>query len=226
MFRNVRVPKANLLGEEGGGFALAQARLGPGRIHHCMRTIGQAELALDLMVQRSKERKTFGRYLHEHGPVAEWIALSRCEIEQARLLVLKTAWMIDTLGRQGGGGGNLDDQGRSCRACRSTIVDRAMQTFGAMGLSPDTPLAGSLDHGPRAAHRRRSGRGASALDRAARTQARAARTSAPPSAFLTPPLGAELNPAMADMSAYAASPGLPAIRRGCPRRSSPPRATC
>jgi acyl-CoA dehydrogenase len=84
VFRDVRVPKSNLLGSEGGGFTLAQARLGPGRIHHCMRTIGQCELALDLMVQRAQERKTFGKHLHEHGVVAEWIALSRCEIKRGR----------------------------------------------------------------------------------------------------------------------------------------------
>src|SRR5260370_27727873 len=97
-FENVRVPAENLLGEEGGGFALAQARLGPGRIHHCMRSIGQCEVALELMIQRSGERTTFGKKLHEHGTVGEWIALSRMEIEQARLLVLKAAWLMDRFG--------------------------------------------------------------------------------------------------------------------------------
>jgi len=98
IFDGVRVPQENLLGEEGSGFALAQARLGPGRIHHCMRSIGAAELALEMMTRRSQERKTFGRFLHEHGTVAEWISRSRIEIEQARLLVLKTAWLIDERG--------------------------------------------------------------------------------------------------------------------------------
>ncbi len=101
VLRNVRVPVDNILGEAGQGFAMAQARLGPGRVHHCMRAIGQAELALELLVERSKERKTFGRHLHEHGVVADWIAQSRIEIEQARLLVLKTAWLIDTVGVEG-----------------------------------------------------------------------------------------------------------------------------
>ena len=139
LFRNVRVPKANLLGEEGSGFALAQARLGPGRIHHCMRSIGQCEVALDLMVMRAKERKTFGKYLYEHGAVAEWIALSRCEIEQARLLVLKAAWMIDNVGAKAAAT-EISMIKAIAPRMQVTILDRAMQTFGAMGLSPDTPL--------------------------------------------------------------------------------------
>ena len=122
------------------GFALAQARLGPGRIHHCMRTIGQCELALDLMVLRAQERKTFGKYLHEHGVVAEWIALSRCEIEQARLLVLKAAWMIDEKGAKAAASEISMIKAMAPRM-QTAILDRAMQTFGAMGLSPDTPLA-------------------------------------------------------------------------------------
>jgi len=140
VFRNVRVPRRNLLSEEGSGFALAQARLGPGRIHHCMRSIGQCELALELMCERAQERKTFGRYLHEHGTINEWIALSRCEIEQARLLVLKTAWLIDTYGSK--------DARTEISLIKvvvprlhTTVFNRAIQTFGAMGLSPDTPLA-------------------------------------------------------------------------------------
>ncbi|NYT64404.1 acyl-CoA dehydrogenase family protein [Alcaligenaceae bacterium] len=140
MFRDVRVPAANLLGEEGSGFALAQARLGPGRIHHCMRSIGAAELALELMIERSQERKTFGKYLHQQGIVAEWIARSRIEIDQARLLVLKAAWMIDNVGAK-----EARKEISMIKALvpnvHTTVCDRAMQTFGAMGISPDTPLA-------------------------------------------------------------------------------------
>jgi len=140
IFKNVRVPTTNLLGGEGEGFAMAQARLGPGRIHHCMRAIGQAELALELLCERSLERKTFGKFLHENSNVADWIGHSRCEIEQARLLVLKAAWMIDKVGAK---------EARKeismikvvVPSVLSRVADRAIQTFGAMGLSPDTPLA-------------------------------------------------------------------------------------
>jgi acyl-CoA dehydrogenase len=140
VFRDVRIPKGNLLGEEGSGFALAQARLGPGRIHHCMRSIGVAELALELMIERAQERKTFGKYLHEHGAVADWIARSRMEIDQARLLVLKTAWMIDNVGAKAARK-EISMIKAVVPNLHTTVVDRAMQTFGAMGISPDTPLA-------------------------------------------------------------------------------------
>ncbi|MGH8875615.1 MAG: acyl-CoA dehydrogenase family protein, partial [Acidimicrobiia bacterium] len=100
-YHGVRVPKVNLLGEEGGGFAIAQARLGPGRIHHCMRAIGMAERAFDLMCARAKGRVTFGKPIAEQGVIQDWIAESRIRIEQARLLVLKTAWLIDTVGLKG-----------------------------------------------------------------------------------------------------------------------------
>lgn len=140
LLSNVRVPAANLLGNEGDGFMMAQARLGPGRVHHCMRAIGMAELALELMVDRAQERKTFDRYLHQHGSISEWIARSRMEIEQARLLVLKTAWMIDEVGARAAR--------REIAMIKAVVpsmlggvVDRAMQVFGAMGLTPDTPLA-------------------------------------------------------------------------------------
>jgi acyl-CoA dehydrogenase len=140
LFRDVRVPAGNLVHQEGAGFAIAQARLGPGRIHHCMRSIGQAELALELMCARAAERHTFGRYLHQHGVVAEWIARSRIEIEQARLLVLKAAWLIDRQGTQAAA-----HEVAMIKALvpqvHTAVCDRAMQVFGAMGLSNDTPLA-------------------------------------------------------------------------------------
>lgn len=140
VFRNVRVPVTNLLGEQGGGFAMAQARLGPGRIHHCMRSIGAAELALELMTERAQERRTFGKYLHQHGIVSEWIARSRIEIDQARLLVLKTAWMIDKVGAKAARK-EISMIKALVPTVHTTVCDRAMQTFGAMGISPDTPLA-------------------------------------------------------------------------------------
>lgn len=140
VFRNVRVPASYLLSEEGSGFALAQARLGPGRIHHCMRSIGQAELALALMCERAQERKSFGKYLHEQGVVTEWIARSRCEIEQARLLVLKTAWLIDTKGAKAARN-EISMIKAIVPQVHTDVLNRAMQVFGAMGLSPDTPLA-------------------------------------------------------------------------------------
>jgi len=140
VLREVRVPVSNLIAEEGAGFAIAQARLGPGRIHHCMRSIGQCELALQLMCERAAERKTFGRYLHQHANVAEWIARSRIEIDQARLLVLKTAWMIDRVGAKGAAK-EIAMIKALIPGVHTAVCDRAMQVFGAMGLSPDTPLA-------------------------------------------------------------------------------------
>lgn len=138
--RGVRVPVGNLLGEEGDGFAMAQARLGPGRIHHCMRSIGQAELALELMCARAGERRAFGKYLHEHGSVAEAIALSRIEIEQARLPVLKTAWLIDREGARAARN-EISMIKALVPSMQARVTDRAIQVHGAMGLSPDTPLA-------------------------------------------------------------------------------------
>ena len=140
LFRDAHVPLSNLVHEEGGGFAIAQARLGPGRIHHCMRSIGQCELALELMCERAAERRAFGKYLHQHGTVAEWIALSRIEIDQARLLVLKTAWMMDRHGARAAAKEIAMIKALVPRV-HTTVCDRAMQTFGAMGLSGDTPLA-------------------------------------------------------------------------------------
>ena len=142
----VRVPRSNLLGEAGGGFALAQARLGPGRIHHCMRSIGAAELALELMIERAQARVAFGKPLYEHGSVSEWIAKSRIEIDQARLLVLKAAWMIDKVGAK-----EARKEIAMIKALapsvHTAVCERAIQTFGAMGLSPDTPLADSWTWG-------------------------------------------------------------------------------
>ena len=140
LFRDVRVPVSNLIGQEGDGFMIAQARLGPGRIHHCMRSIGMAEVCLDLMVARSQDRKTFGKYLHQHGSIGEWIARSRIEIEQARLLVLKTAAMIDEVGARGARK-EISMIKVIAPTLLATLADRAMQVFGALGVTPDTPLA-------------------------------------------------------------------------------------
>ncbi|HAU58506.1 MAG TPA: acyl-CoA dehydrogenase [Comamonadaceae bacterium] len=143
LLQGVRVPESHLLGGWGEGFAMAQARLGPGRVHHCMRTIGQCELALSLATERALERQTFGRYLADYANVQDWIAESRIEIDQARLLVLQTAWLLDQ--------GDAADVGRTraqvaaikvvAARLQTRVVERAMQVFGAMGLSPDTPLA-------------------------------------------------------------------------------------
>ncbi|MEC7820624.1 MAG: acyl-CoA dehydrogenase family protein [Actinomycetota bacterium] len=139
-FTNVRVPASNIIGEEGLGFAIAQARLGPGRIHHCMRTIGLAERALELMIQRAKSRSTFGKKIVEQGVVQDWIAESRIKIEQARLLTLKTAWLMDTVGKKGA---RIEISAIKVAAVEAAgyVVDKAIQTYGAQGLSQDTPLA-------------------------------------------------------------------------------------
>ena len=139
VFRDVKVPADHMLHREGAGFEIAQARLGPGRVHHCMRSIGQAEHALELMCERAAERRTFGQHLHKHGGVADWIARSRMEIDQARLLVLRTAWKID----QKAGRAAAQDVAMIkaiVPEMQATVCDRAMQVHGAMGLSPDTPL--------------------------------------------------------------------------------------
>ena len=139
-FDQVRVPAQNLIGVEGGGFAIAQARLGPGRIHHCMRLIGMAERALELMCRRATERVAFGRPLAEQGVVGEWIAESRVRIEQARLLVLKTAWLMDTVGNKGA---HTEIQAIKIAtpAMAEWVLDKAIQVHGAGGLSQDYPLA-------------------------------------------------------------------------------------
>lgn len=143
LFRDVRVPASNLIGGEGDGFAIAQARLGPGRIHHCMRSIGIAERAIELMCQRSAERVAFGKHLARQGVVREWIAESRVRIEQLRLLVLKTAWLMDTVGNKGA---HTEIQAIKI-ATPSTvewILDKAIQVHGGAGLSQDFPLARSF----------------------------------------------------------------------------------
>lgn len=140
LFDDARVSASNLLGEEGGGFAIAQARLGPGRIHHCMRAIGAAERCLALMVTRSKERTAFGKKLSEQGVIQEWIADARIQIEQTRLLVLKTAWMIDRMGTKAART-EIAAIKVAAPALLVNVADRAMQLFGAAGFTEDFPLA-------------------------------------------------------------------------------------
>ena len=139
-FTNVRVPIANLLGAEGEGFALAQARLGPGRIHHCMRAIGMAERALSLMIKRSIGRETFGKALVQQGVIQDWIAQARIDIEQARLLVLKAAWMIDTVGAKGARK-EIAAIKVAVPQMAERIIDHAIQAHGGAGVCQDTPLA-------------------------------------------------------------------------------------
>jgi acyl-CoA dehydrogenase len=139
-FDDVRVPVSNLLGEEGGGFAIAQARLGPGRIHHCMRTIGAAERALELMCTRAHARSPFGKPLAEQGVVQTWVADARINIDQARLYTLYAAWLMDTAGNKAA---RTEISGIKVAVPNMAleVIDHAMQTHGAMGVSQDTPLA-------------------------------------------------------------------------------------
>ena len=140
-FTNVRVPVSNLLGAQGEGFALAQARLGPGRIHHCMRAIGMAERALSLMIKRTIGRETFGKELVQQGVIQEWIAQARIDIEQARLLVLKAAWMIDNVGAKVARK-EIAAIKVAVPQMAERIIDHAIQSYGGAGVSQDTPLAG------------------------------------------------------------------------------------
>ena len=139
-FNDVRVPVTNRLAEEGDGFMIAQARLGPGRIHHCMRSIGQAERALQMMVERANSRVAFGGPLADQGSIQEWVAESRIEIEQARLLTMKAAWMIDQ-----GGAKSAKTEIAAIKviaprvACN--VIDRAIQVHGGLGVCDDIPLA-------------------------------------------------------------------------------------
>ncbi len=165
LYEDVRVPRSNLLGEEGGGFAIAQARLGPGRIHHCMRSIGGAERAFELMCRRAHERTAFGRTLADQAVIREWVADSRIEIDQARLLTLHAAWLMDRY------------DNKVARTAISAIkvavpnmaarvIDRAIQVHGGAGMSQDFPLARMyawqrvlrLADGPDEVHRRTLGR--------------------------------------------------------------------
>jgi acyl-CoA dehydrogenase len=145
LFEDVRVPATNILGEEGSGFALAQARLGPGRIHHCMRAIGLAEKALALMCARAQSRVAFGIPLADQGVIQERVAESRIEIEQARLLTMKAAWLMDTVGNKGA---RFEIAAIKVVAARvaTDVIDRAIQVFGAAGLSDDWPLAEMYVH--------------------------------------------------------------------------------
>lgn len=140
VFDNVRVPSSNIIAGEGEGFAIAQARLGPGRIHHCMRALGSAERAMDLMAERATTRVTFGRPLGDQGVVREWLAESRIAIEANRLLVLKAAWLMDTQGNKAAHSAIQAIKISVPRAVQA-IMDRAVQLFGAAGVSGDFPLA-------------------------------------------------------------------------------------
>lgn len=135
----VRVPVANLLGEKGSGFAIAQARLGPGRVHHCMRLIGMAERALELLCTRAVARTAFGGPISDKGVVQDWIAQARVRIEQVRLLVLKTAWLIDTVGSKGAKT-EIAAIKIAAPAMTEWVVDKAMQVWGGAGVSQDTVL--------------------------------------------------------------------------------------
>jgi len=161
VFRNVRVPATNMLAGEGDGFMIAQARLGPGRIHHAMRAIGMAERALGLMVDRAKSRVAFGKHLSDQGVVQELIAQSRIDIDQARLLVYKTAWLIDNYSAKGART-EIAAIKVAAPAMAIAVIDRAIEVFGAAGVSDDTPLAYfyvwarslRIADGPDAVHRR------------------------------------------------------------------------
>ncbi len=145
IYDNVRVPASYLLGGEGEGFAIAQARLGPGRIHHAMRAIGVAERALNMMVERTQRREAFGKPISDQGVVRTWIADSRMRIEQARLLVLKTAWLMDTVGKKGA---RVEISAIKVVTAElaSWVVDKAVQSFGGAGVTQDFILAELTAH--------------------------------------------------------------------------------
>ncbi|HEX9259773.1 MAG TPA: acyl-CoA dehydrogenase family protein [Acidimicrobiales bacterium] len=144
-FKDVRVPVDNLLGEEGGGFAISQARLGPGRIHHCMRSIGVAERALELMVKRALQRTTFGKLVAQQGLIQHWIAQSRIEIDMAREYVLKTAHLMDTVGNKAAAT-EISGIKVAIPNMALRVIDRAIQVHGACGVTGDVPLAHMYAH--------------------------------------------------------------------------------
>jgi acyl-CoA dehydrogenase len=145
LFEDVRVPAANLIAHEGDGFLIAQARLGPGRIHHCMRTLGAAERALELMCERASSRVTFGQPLSERANIQDWIAESRIEIDMARLLTMKAAWLMDTVGNK-----HARTEIAAIKVAAPNValkvIDRAIQVFGGAGVSDDFPLASMYAH--------------------------------------------------------------------------------
>ena len=144
-FEDVRVPASNLIASEGDGFLISQARLGPGRIHHCMRTIGAAERALELMCSRANERETFGQPVATRSNVQDWIAESRIELEMVRLLTLKTAWLIDTVGNK-----HARTEVSAIKVAAPQValkvIDRAIQVHGGGGVAQDFPLARMYAH--------------------------------------------------------------------------------
>jgi acyl-CoA dehydrogenase len=144
-FEDVRVPAENLIGNEGDGFLISQARLGPGRIHHCMRTIGAAERALELMCARASTRVTWGQPVSERANIQDWIAESRIEIEMARLLTMKTAWLMDTVGNKHA---RMEISAIKIAApdVALRVIDRAIQVHGGAGVSDDFPLASMYAH--------------------------------------------------------------------------------
>jgi acyl-CoA dehydrogenase len=177
IYHDVRVPADNLLGGEGEGFAIAQARLGPGRIHHAMRAIGVAERALGMMIDRTTERTAFGGPIADQGVVRHWIAEARMRIEQARLLVMKTAWLMDTVGNRGA---QIEISAIKVITAElaSWVVDKAVQAFGAAGVTQDFILAQLTAHarilrivdGPDEVHRMTVARREIAARNAARDQ--------------------------------------------------------
>jgi acyl-CoA dehydrogenase len=166
IFENVRVPVTNLIANEGDGFMISQARLGPGRIHHCMRIIGAAERALELMCQRVLSRNTFGQPIAQRANIQDWIAEARIELEMIRLLTLKTAWLMDSVGSKGA---LMEISAIKVAAPNVAlkIIDRAIQSHGAAGVCQDFPLAYSyanirglrLADGPDEVHKRTIARG-------------------------------------------------------------------
>ena len=177
-FEDVRVPASNLIAGEGDGFMIAQARLGPGRIHHCMRSIGAAERALEAMCKRAVSRVTFGQPVAARANIQDWIAESRIEIEMARLLTLKAAWLMDTVGNR-----HARTEIAAIKVAAPNIalkvIDRAIQVHGGGGVSRRLPARVGLRAPAHAAPRRRPRRGAQALDRPPRARpVRAARRGA------------------------------------------------